>query len=471
MPTKDRKKKFYSEKRQFQPKNGQNDLKLVDNSRVAVIGGGPAGSFFSYFLLGMAARVGLTVQVDIYEPRDFNAFGPLGCNMCGGVISESLVQILASEGIILPPWIIRRGIDSYVFHTEYGSVKISTRIHEKRIGAVYRGAGPNRSGGKDGESFDGFLLELACEKGARLIRERVDSLSLEEGSPQLRTRTGSTHTYDLVVVATGVNSAMRNLLKGFAADYQPPATTKTYVCEYFMGENAVDEHLGHSMHIFLLNMPQFEFAALIPKGQYATMCILGKKIDKTLIRNFLAAPVVKARFPVDWEYNEEVCRCIPRINIKSSKKPFADRILFVGDSGVSRLYKDGIGAAYRTTKAAVMATLFKGISEKDFRRHYWPACRAIEADNRIGKFIFSLGRAFQKRAFVKKAVLRMVFLEQRKEGRPQRMSMIIWDLFTGSSSYREIFLRFGHPLFILGYLWNIMLAAWPFGKQIWMEDA
>src|SRR5512138_460614 len=88
------------------------DLRLVDGSRVAVIGGGPAGSFFSYFLLTMAERVGLTLDVDLYEPRDFGRPGPQGCNMCGGIVSESLVQNLAVEGISIPRSVIQRGIDS-----------------------------------------------------------------------------------------------------------------------------------------------------------------------------------------------------------------------------------------------------------------------------------------------------------------------------------------------------------------------
>ena len=60
------------------------------------MGGGPAGSFFSYFCLGMAERVGLNIELDLYEPRDFSRPAPHGCNMCGGVISESLVLALAS---------------------------------------------------------------------------------------------------------------------------------------------------------------------------------------------------------------------------------------------------------------------------------------------------------------------------------------------------------------------------------------
>ena len=86
----------------------QTDLNLKDGSRVAVIGGGPAGSFFGYFLLDMAERVGLKLHVDIYEPRDFSSPGPPGCNMCAGVVSESLVQNLAGEGINIPKEIIQR---------------------------------------------------------------------------------------------------------------------------------------------------------------------------------------------------------------------------------------------------------------------------------------------------------------------------------------------------------------------------
>jgi len=77
-----------------QPQERAPGLALEDGSQVAVIGGGPAGSFFSYFLLDMAERVGLDIGVDIYEPRDFTRSGPAGCNMCGGIVHESVVQIL-----------------------------------------------------------------------------------------------------------------------------------------------------------------------------------------------------------------------------------------------------------------------------------------------------------------------------------------------------------------------------------------
>jgi len=59
----------------------RNGLFLDNGSRVAVIGGGPAGSFFTYFLFEMAERIGMELAVDIYEPRDFTKPAPHGCNM------------------------------------------------------------------------------------------------------------------------------------------------------------------------------------------------------------------------------------------------------------------------------------------------------------------------------------------------------------------------------------------------------
>jgi hypothetical protein len=94
------------------------NLKLNDGARIAVIGGGPAGSFFSYFLLRVAERVGRRIQVDIYEPRNFNMPGPAGCNMCAGVVSETLVQ--AAEGINHQLTVDGGGTGHRFLHAAYG---------------------------------------------------------------------------------------------------------------------------------------------------------------------------------------------------------------------------------------------------------------------------------------------------------------------------------------------------------------
>jgi hypothetical protein len=108
------------------------DFQLKSGSTVCVVGGGPAGSFFTYFFLELAERLGVNVELDNIEAKDFLNLGPVGCNHCGGIISESLVQLLSAEGITLPSDVIRRGIDSYVMHTDDRNVKIETPLHEKR---------------------------------------------------------------------------------------------------------------------------------------------------------------------------------------------------------------------------------------------------------------------------------------------------------------------------------------------------
>jgi flavin-dependent dehydrogenase len=436
-------------------------LKLADGSRVGVIGGGPAGSFFSFFLLDMAARAGLDITVDIYEPRDFSQSGPAGCNMCGGIISESLVQTLATEGIILPPTVVERGIDSYCLHMDVGSVSIETPLHEKRIASVHRGSGPRGIEDFKWFSFDGYLLKLASDKGANVIHERITDVQREDGRFQLATRNGAPRLYDLVAVTTGVNTAAYRLFEGLELDYRPPQTTKAFIREYHLGVETIEEYFGSSMHVFLLNMPRLEFAAIIPKGEHVSLCLLGDEIDSALVQSFLNNPVVQQCLPPGISSQQAACHCSPRITIKGAVQPFADRLVFIGDCGVSRLYKDGIGAAYRAAKAAATTAVFEGVSAKDLEQSYWPTCRSIEVDNTVGKLIFAITRQLQKLPFARRAIFRMTSKEQQNQGKRRHMSTVLWDMFTGSAPYRDIFLRTLYPAFWLRFLWDCAVSIVP----------
>jgi hypothetical protein len=203
------------------------------------------------------------------------------------------------------------------------------------------------------------------------------------------------------------------------------------------------------MHVFLLDLPRLEFAAIIPKGEYVTVCLLGRGIDAELVDSFLQSPEVRRCFPPSFRPPEDYCRCSPAINIDGAAQPFADRIVFVGDSGVSRLYKDGIGGAYRTAKAAVKTAVFHGVSAEDFRLHYLPTCRALSRDNAIGKLIFSATTLIRNVRVARRGVLRMTAGEQEERGGgSRRMSSVLWDTFTGSAPYRDVFRRTLHPFFL-----------------------
>jgi len=432
---------------------------LHDGSRIAVIGAGPAGSMFSYFLLNMADSVALELQIDLYEPRHFCHRGPAGCNHCGGVVSESLVQRLATEGIALPDDVVQRGLESYTLHMDIGDVEIATPLHESRIAAIYRGNGPRNSEPLDTHSFDGYLQQLANDRGARMVRQLVTDIRHQDDSMRVERADGTHENYDLVVVASGVNSQLARSLEDLAEEHESPALTKTFICEFRLGKEVIRETLGPSMHVFLLDIPRLEFAALIPKGDYATLCLLGDDIDDELMDRFFSAPEVARCFP-GGVIPRHICHCYPRINIRSARPPYGDRLVMIGDSGTTRLYKDGIGAAYRTAKAAARTVAFHGVSAEDFREHYWPLCKKIDADNRVGKFVFGVGSLVQRARFARRGVLRMTASEQRSAG-PRRMSGVLWDLFSGSAPYTNVFLRTLHPAYVGSLVYNLVSANLP----------
>jgi len=444
--------------------NEEKDFTLQDGSRVAVVGGGPAGSFFSYFLLKMADAVDLEIEVDIYEPRPFSRCGPGGCNHCGGIVSESLVQILAAEGINLPRDVVRRGIESYVVHMDVGDVEIASPAGEQRIAALYRGNGPREGGEAQLASFDGYLQGMAERLGAQVVRELITGVEWNDGLPVLQTANGRETSYDLVTVASGVNSNFIRLLDVLPEAFEPPRTTRGYICEFRLGEQKMLEVLGKSVHVFLLSIPRFEFAAIIPKGEFATVVMVGDDLDQELVHAFLRDPVVQRCFPTDSA--QCVCSCSPLINLGARKRPYGDRIVMVGDSGVTRLYKDGIGASYRTAKAAATTAIFHGVSRDSFEKHFWPACRTIENDNSVGKIMFATNSVFQHSRMTRRAMLRMAQQEQSKSGATPHMSSLLWNMFTGSAPYTEMFRGTFHPGFIARLLFNLGAALRPERKRM-----
>ncbi len=136
--------------------------------------------------------------------------------------------------------------------------------------------------------------------------------------------------------------------------------------------------------------------------------------------------------------------------------PDGDRVVFIGDSASTRLFKDGIGSAYRTAKAAAATAIQHGVSAEDFRRHYLPACQAIEHDNQVGRLIFAVVSQLRRRRFARNTILQMILDEQGRPGPLHPMSAVQWDMYTGSSSYRQILLRMLHPAF----LWSVARGGW-----------
>lgn len=419
-------------------------FKLGNGARIAVVGGGPAGSFFGIFALKMAKMLGREITVTIFEPKDFRKIGPAGCNRCGGVISEFLVQALAVEGINLTDAVVRKGINSYDLHTNQGDVHIDAPNLQKTIATVFRGFGPRGMATEGVESFDNFLLGQAIREGSLHSSLRIDRIELRNKKPVLFSREGEVGEFDLVVGAVGLDRASVKMFEDIGFGYSAPSTVTAAISELSMGEEVVSGTFGNSIHLFLLPDRGIKFAAMIPKGSCVTLVLMGREMDAGTVSGFLDNPVVKgivATLP-----RSEGCRCLPRMNVGAAGKPFTDRVVLCGDAGSTRLFKDGLGAAYLTGKAAANTAVLRGVAAADFRDGYYPVYKRINNDNLFGEYLFAVIDFYRKSATLTRGMLEVVRKEQQEPGDRRVLSSILWDMFTGNEPYRNVVSKAFDPL-------------------------
>jgi flavin-dependent dehydrogenase len=175
--------------------------KIETGSRVAVIGGGPAGSFFALYLLRFAGERQIRPEITIYQQRNFDERGPKGCKGCAGILSIPLLRNLGELNLSMPEEIIQSEIEHYAVHSPYTSISISNPEKGIQIASIYRGGGSRISNYENPISFDGWLLNQAQRQGANVENRRVsgiylgDEVGIKVAGKKLR--------YDLVVLASG----------------------------------------------------------------------------------------------------------------------------------------------------------------------------------------------------------------------------------------------------------------------------
>ena len=387
--------------------------------------------------------VGKELNVTIFEPKDFSKDGPAGCNRCGGIISELMVQMLAMEGIALPDNVVRRGINAYRLHTEHGDVGIAAPGLERRIASVYRGAGPKGVSLGGYQSFDHYLLGRAVAAGAVHRQVRVDGLELRDGRPVLFSRGEEQLQADLVVGAFGLSDAAK-LFEGLGFGYVAPPTMVTAIAELKMTEETVQKHFGNAIDLFLLPDEGLKFGAMIPKGEYVSLCLLGTGITADTVTEFLAKPVVKKFLPESLEYTV-CCRCLPKMSIGAPAAAFTDRVVVCGDAGSTRLFKDGIGAAYLMGKAVAKTVVFHGVGREHFDEVYRPVYNSIVTDNRYGRLLFAVTDIVRKYPALTRGMLATVRAEQAAAQSARVLSTVLWEMFTGNERYRNIFPKTLNP--------------------------
>lgn len=419
--------------------------KLQDGTRIAVIGGGPAGSLFSYLLLAATAAKGPRPQITIFDGKAFDSVGPQSCNMCAGALTGHLVERLEAEGFDFPPSVIQRYIHGYVIHSRDHYARLDQTPGEA-IYTVFRGV-PFSEMAHERVSFDQFLLERAIDQGAKYVRSNIHGVRLSDGPDEpvrleLQGPEKAVHEVDLVVGAFGVNS---RLARQFDFGYVPPKLWRAFQGEIAVPADALTERYGDKVHIFLGDSRDIKFLALTPKRQHVTLTAIGPNVKKSAVEARLRHPDIGYFLPEGWEFK---CHCHPAFPVSSARGPYADRVVMIGDAYISRYLKSGIESAFHTARFAAETILAQGFSADAFRRHYVRRCRAKYGwDNRAGKVLFGLNNFLSRHPFLANGHVRAARAEQcRVRPDRRRHSEVLWGIFTGDQPYAQILLKCFHPV-------------------------
>ncbi len=422
-------------------------MKLDNGSRVVIVGGGPAGCFSALHLLHHAAEAGLNLDLTIFEPRVFNRPGPGGCNKCAGILSSNLIHNLEKLDLHLPLEVIQSELVTYILHFNGQELPIHRPDPNHRLVSVYRGSGPRMGIDPTIASFDGWLLEQARKRGANIRQERVQNIRPGPGPVVVTAR--QQYPADLVVLATGVNT--RAPLDP-SWEYHAPRTE-------IMAQDEVPLPVGFPndcVHIFFDHPPGLIFGALIPKGRYANIPLLVHESPPDAVNDFLEGHRLLEHFSTGYP---GLCGCMPRVAIAPASNYFADRMVAVGDAAATRLYKDGIGAAFITAQAAARTAIRRGVSRADFAAGYLPTCQRIANDNRFGRLLFKIW-AFNRRSAALSNIWQLaVQAESDQPPTSQVHTRVLWGMFSGSESYRQLF-WLSFSLQALSGLWQSARLNW-----------
>ncbi len=418
------------------------EMALKNGSRVAVIGGGPAGSFFAHFIQKYCAQKGIDISLTIFDGKDFIQKGPRGCNLCAGVLSESLIQKLNKEGIFIPEERIINRLDGYILHVDGKSIVLNCAENKKnKIATVFRGNGPRFSIFPYNISFDDYLLSHAQDKAAKVISHPVWDINIPEDKRKpLNVLFGERKCpqkfeADFIVGASGVNSYFMKKIQNLNFGYSPPSTLITYQAEYKLGNEKIKEHFGNAIHVYMPRPKNIKYVTVIPKGDYISITLAGSKdASKDMFYEFINLGEIRNKIPPSKPH----CFCYPRIQVSPCKQPFTHRLVIIGDASFSRHYKNGIESAFMTAQLAARTAVEKGIDKSSLSFYYRKAKRLIVHDNYYGRSLFMMNDFISSLPFLTSSHLSLAKKGTEKYS-SKKIRTILWNMFSGNIPYKEIF--------------------------------
>ncbi len=438
---------------------------LKNGDRVAIIGGGPAGSFFAIHLLREARQLDRQIDVVIVEKRgpaepNFEGFQCRGCNFCAGIVSPRLNEILDGCGLTVPDEIIQGHIDYVWIHGQWKNVRLRVP-DDKRMYSVYRGSLPGRKTGRPA-GFDGFLLGEAVRAGARIQYGEAQSIAYNpSGLPVVSIKRPSGEIFLLeasfVGIASGINShyGFDDRADGFIASikrmnpsFVSGKSRRTLIFELDVGEDFLKRNMNREIYFIEYGSRDLalEHTALIPKGRFLTVAMIGNFADhavlpqdsRQIIQAFLTLPQVDRILP-GIAAAPLACACAPRMTVTTAISPFGNRFAIIGDAVGSRLNKDGLYSAHATASQLALTVLHEGIDERSLARGYGKTVKWLVADNRFGRIVFAVSRAAFSTPLLSRIVYQAFATEYKvHDQRSRPLSSMLWKIASGMSDYREV---------------------------------
>ncbi|MCK5312076.1 MAG: hypothetical protein KAJ62_08200, partial [Desulfobacteraceae bacterium] len=393
-------------------------IRLQDGSRVIVLGGGPAGSFFAIHLLRQAKKQHKNINVTIIERRMVQEnLTPIqkfkGCNFCAGIISPRLQKELIKNNLKLPSEVICETFTHIWIQGLWKNFPLKVPA-EQTILSVFRGTLPHKKEGED-QGMDAFLLKKAIEEGAEIISGEIQSIQYNsEKRPfvMIKPPTGETFTAqsDFVCICTGVNAYPEKEFKkdNFWRSYQklnplftPPKVRPALIFEMKLGSRYLKKHMHKELYIIVSKSKKLnlEHIALIPKREFLTIALVGKSVDNAMfpedtekiIKTVLSLSRIQSILPnISFNNTPISCTCYPYMSVAPAKNSFSDRIAITGDALGARLYRDGLYSAFISSKALAKTLIDQGVDQKSLSEGYGWVTKWLKADNRYGKIVIGI---------------------------------------------------------------------------------
>jgi len=473
---------------------------LHNGSRVHIVGGGPGGSFLAIHLIRQARQAGKRLSVVIIDkkmvdPPGRAACGLKACNFCAGVISPALYNQMAAAHLRLPEDVVCQDFSHIWIHGLWKNFPLKVPSGQRLV-SIFRGMLPQGRGTLP-YGLDAFLLSCAVKEGAEQMAGMAREVRYNpSGRPVLRIEQAGGETSELesdfVCIAAGVNAGVGDnmtadpLFASYARlnpSFRPPKTRPALIFELKPGRAYLKKYMNRELYLIIAGNRHLhlEHGALVPKGDYLTVSLVGKSIDTLsssdeagrVIRQFMSLPHVRSILPgLTPEKWPVCCMCLPRMATGLSQSPFADRIALAGDAFGARLYRDGLYSAFTQSCALAAAAVNQGVDKETLTRSLADMTRWLETDNRYCRTVFMIVQKMLKSEILSRMLYQSFASEMKfRQQKVWPLGKILWQIGSGLADYQQVFknLHSRPVLFSLftGVYKTIrnMLTEWFFGLK------